>query len=271
MRLSPSVALLAGALALQAEFARAAEPSCPTADQPIETDRPDITNSSIVVPAGSLQSENGTDVSGQDGSRTVGGPESRLRFGIAPCLEVLVDLPNYSAVGGSRTSSLASGWSDVAPAIKWQISPAPGNFDLSATLGAALPTGKAALSGPGVQPYLQFPWSKNLGSGFNLTGMLTFFTHPADPQNKLTTETTLALDKDLTEHVEVFAEYVGDFPETGGSRQMANSGVLWRIAETQQIDMHLGFGLNNNTPNFAVGLGYSLRIDGLLREQRRLR
>ena len=267
MRLFPSVALLTGALALQAEVARAAEPSCPTTKQPIETDRPDTTNSSVVVPVGSLQSENGADVSRQDGARTVGGPESRLRFGIAPCLEVLVDLPSYAATSGSRTSAPSFGWSDVAPAIKWQISPAPGDFDLSATFGAALPTGKAALSGTGVQPYLQFPWSKNLGSGYDLTGMLTFFTHPADPQNKLTTETTLALDKELTEGVEIFAEYVGDFPEAGGSRQMANSGILWRVTKTQQLDMHVGFGLNNNAPNFAVGLGYSFRIDGLLRDR----
>src|SRR5215469_15698213 len=106
MRFSPFIALLAGALALQAEVARAAEPSCPTADQPIETDRPDITNSSIVVPAGSLQSENGADLSGQSsgqgGGHTVTGPQSRLRFGLAPCLEVLVDLPNYSAFSGNR-------------------------------------------------------------------------------------------------------------------------------------------------------------------------
>jgi hypothetical protein len=265
MKLSRSIAILVAGLALQAEAARAAEPSrCPSAEAPIETDRPDTTNSSVVVPLGSLQSENGADVAGQGGNHSFAGSESRLRFGIAPCLEVLVDLPSYLAVNGSHTTALVSGWSDVAPALKWQISPAPGNFDLSAVFGAALPTGKAALAGPGVQPYLQFPWSKELGGGLSLTGMLTFFTHPADPQNKLTTETTFALDKELNESLEVFAEYIGDFPDAGGSRQMANSGVLWRVTKTQQLDMHVGVGLNNNAPNFAVGLGYSFRIDGLL-------
>jgi hypothetical protein len=262
MRLCPFIAVLAAGLVLQAATAFAAEPDrCPTAAQPIETDRPDTTNSSIVVPAGSLQSENGTDVSSQSGARGLAGPESRLRFGVAPCLEVLVDLPSYFAVTGGRNPAMSSGFGDVAPAIKWQISPDPGNLDLSVTLGAALPTGKAALTGPGVQPYLQFPWSKELGGGLSLTGMLTFFTHPADPQNKLTTESTLALDKELTDSVEAFVEYVGDFSAQGAPRQIANSGLLWRVTKTQQLDMHVGFGLNNNSPRYVVGLGYSFRID----------
>jgi hypothetical protein len=33
--------------------------SCPTAKDAIATDRPDVTNSSLVVPVGSLQSESG--------------------------------------------------------------------------------------------------------------------------------------------------------------------------------------------------------------------
>jgi hypothetical protein len=104
----------------------------------IATDRPDVTNSSLVVPVGSFQSENGLNLSSRDGGRTGDGTNSRWRLGIAPCLEVLVDLPTFFAnvkVPGS------SGFSDVAPAVKWQISPLPGKIDLSVTIGVALPTG----------------------------------------------------------------------------------------------------------------------------------
>jgi hypothetical protein len=272
MRIRLQVGILAAALALQNAPAFAADAGrCGGADQPIDTDRPDTTNSSTVVPVGSLQSENGVDVFNQSGDRAVDGPNSRLRLGVAPCLEVLVDLPSYVAVTASRAPSKSSGLSessgfgDVAPAVKWQISPDPGHFDLSATFGAALPTGRTAVAGAGLQPYLQFPWSTDLTGGWDLTGMLTFFARPADRQNALTTETTLTLAKELTEHLEIFAEYVGDFADRGGSRQMANSGVLWRVTKTQQLDMHFGFGLDNNAPNFTVGAGYSFRIDGLFK------
>src|SRR6266852_8266607 len=70
---------------------------CPAAKDQIATDRPDVTNSSLVVPAGSLQSENGVNVSARDGGRFVDGTNTRLRAGIANCLELLVDVPTYFA------------------------------------------------------------------------------------------------------------------------------------------------------------------------------
>src|SRR5260370_215013 len=94
--------------------------SCPTTRDEISTDRPDVTNSSLVVPAGSLQIENGVNFSARDGSRFVDGTNTRLRAGIANCLELLVDVPTYFAnVRGPE----GSGFSDVAPPFKWQISP----------------------------------------------------------------------------------------------------------------------------------------------------
>src|SRR5260370_16333314 len=94
--------------------------SWPSARDEMSTDRPDVTNSSLVVPAGSLQIENGVNFSARDGSRFVDGTNTRLRAGIANCLELLVDVPTYFAnVRGPE----GSGFSDVAPPFKWQISP----------------------------------------------------------------------------------------------------------------------------------------------------
>jgi hypothetical protein len=147
--------LLVSLLACVGAVSAAAE-GCPTAKDEIATDRPDVTNSSLVVPTGSLQSENGVNVSARDGARIFDGTNSRLRLGIAPCLEVLVDAPNYFAVFSGEGDS---GATDVAPAIKWQISPIPGKVDLSIVVGAGLPTGTPSVAGRGVEPYVQLPWS----------------------------------------------------------------------------------------------------------------
>ena len=130
--------------------------SCPTAKDEIATDRPDVTNSSLVVPVGSLQNENGVNVSARDGGQSIDGTNSRWRLGVAPCLELLVDLPTYFV---DAHGLALSGFGDVAPAVKWQISPVPGKIDLSITAGVALPTGNAAIAGRGTQPYVQMPWS----------------------------------------------------------------------------------------------------------------
>jgi hypothetical protein len=236
--------------------------SCPQPSSEIATDRPDVTNSSIVVPFGSLQNENGVNVSGHDGRQNVDGTNSRWRLGIAPCLEVLVDLPTYFAnVHGAGVS----GFADVSPAIKWQISPVPGKIDLSVVSGIALPTGSVTIAGRGAQPYLQLPWSWELHDGWGIGGMLTEFFRPEDFTARSITETTFSLEKKLTDRFSVFTEYVGDYPQGGSSSQLWNSGGVFHLTRTQQIDFHFAAGLNHNAPSYIVGVGYSFRVDGLFR------
>ena len=245
-----------------ASFAcKAAE--CTQPDTPIETDRPDFTNSSIVVPVGSLQNENGIDTSRDRGADILNGTNSRWRLGIAPCLEVLVDLPTYIT---TFRGAGPSGFSDLAPAVKWQVSPLPGRFDLSLTVGAALPTGATGISGPGVQPYVQIPWSIALSDGWALTGMETNFFAPSSDK-KFTYQSTLVIEKEITERSFLFIEYVGGFPSNGRNSQLINSGGKYRIDDRQQIDFHVGVGLDRNAPGYIFGIGYSFRLDGVLRQR----
>ena len=235
---------------------------CTQTSEPIETDRPDTTNSSVVVPVGSLQNETGANVSRRNGADVFDGTNSRWRLGIAPCFEVLIDLPNYM---GTFRGAGPSGFGNVAPAFKWQISPVPGKFDLSMTAGAGLPTGAHAIAGRGVQPYLQFPWSVQLGGGWAFTGMVTNFFTPEDPANKYSNESTFVIEKSFGERSFVFVEYVGEFPLSGGTSQLINSGGGYRITDIQQIDFHVAVGLNRNSPDYIFGIGYSFRLDGLFK------
>jgi hypothetical protein len=233
---------------------------CPTAKDEIATDRPDVTNSSLVVPVGSLQSENGVNFSSRGAGQIIDGTNTRWRLGIASCLEVLVDLPTYSTtVRGSGSS----GFSDVSPAIKWQVSPLPGKVDASLVFGVGLPTGTVEIAGRGAQPYLQIPWSWELHDGWGVSGMLTEFFRPSDVVIRRTTEATFAIEKNVTGKMSLFVEYVGDYPETARPSQLLNSGGLYRLSPTQQVDFHVAFGLNRNAPSYIVGVGYSFRFDGL--------
>jgi hypothetical protein len=234
--------------------------TCPTAKDEIATDRPDVTNSSLVVPVGSFQSENGVNLSARDGSRTIDGTNTRWRLGVAPCLELLLDVPTYFA---NIRGPGSTGSSDVAPAVKWQVSPIPGKFDLSVVFGAALPTGAVDIAGRGVQPYLQMPWSWELHDGWGLSGMLTEFFRPSELTTKRITETTFVIEKKVTDRASLFVEYVGDFPENAGPSELLNSGGVYRLSPTQQVDFHVAFGLNKNAPSYIVGVGYSFRLDGL--------
>ena len=234
--------------------------ACPKPTDEIETDRPDITNSSRVVPHGSLQFENGVNFATLESSHILDATNTRARLGIAPCLEVLVDFPTYFA---TLSGPAASGFTDVAPAMKWQISPIPGKIDLSAVAGIGLPTGTKALVGPGPQPYVQFPWSWEVTTNWSVNGMLTTFFHPSDPASKQAYETTLVLERKVDENAGMFIEWVGDFPSEVGARHLLNSGAIYRLSKTEQIDFHIGAGLNKDAPSFVFGLGYSYRFDRL--------
>jgi Putative MetA-pathway of phenol degradation len=251
---------LAGIVLLGTSSVRAE--SCPNAKDDIATDRPDVTNSSIVVPVGSVQNENGVNFSMRDGGRAIDGANSRWRLGVTPCLELLVDLPTYVA----PLQGLASrGLSDVSPALKRQISPAPGEVDLSVVFGVALPTGSVEIAGRGAQPYLQLPWSWELHDGWGVSGMFTEFFRPYDFTARGVTETTFVLEKKLTDQFSLFTEYVGDYPQGGSPSQLWNSGAVYHIDRTRQVDFHIAYGLSHSAPSYVVGVGYSFRVDGLFR------
>ena len=236
--------------------------TCPQSTEEIATDRPDVTNSSIVVPVGSLQNEDGVNTSAQNGKQGFDGTNSRWRLGVAPCLELLVDLPTYFV---NSHGNPVAGFSDVSPAVKWQISPQPGTTDLSLVSGVALPTGSAAIAGRGAQPYVQTPWSWELRDGWGIGGMFTEFFRPQEFSTKNSTETTFVVEKKLTDRFSLFTEYVGDYPQGATAIQMWNSGGTYHLTRTQQLDFHFAIGLNRNSPTYTVGLGYSFRVDGLFR------
>jgi uncharacterized membrane protein len=179
---------------------------------------------------------------------------------------VLMDIPSYV---GRLSGSLDAGFTNVAPAIKWQVSALPETSSLSVVVGAGLPTGAPAITGGGAQPYLQFPWSHELGGGWGISGMFTSFFRPADLGNHQTTEATFVIEKRLNEGMSVFAEYVGDYPSRGASIALLNVGGGYLLSRTRQIDFHVAFGLNRNSPDYVIGVGYSWRWDNLWKSSAR--
>jgi len=225
---------------------------------PIVTDRPTFTNSSIVVPAGSFQAENGfldTDRQGQD---IVDGPETLLRFGVTAKTELRFTAPDYYyGLNGS-----GSGFGDLAVGVKQQLGPTPGGFDVSATLFLSLPTGAVSVSSGGYDPGLQVAWSHGLPSKWTAAGMFSLYAPTEGASRDVTGESTFLLDRLLAPPWDLIVEYVGDFPERGGTRQLLHFATELRIGkrQQQQLDFHYGVGLSSAAVDHFVGVGYSFRF-----------
>jgi hypothetical protein len=94
--------------------------------QEIVTDRPDITESSIVVPKASLQVENGFTWTDNDPGRLISLCQSLLRVGIGNAPELRLAQPAYSL--DLFRGNAGSGVSDLSIGLKRQIGPLAGGF-----------------------------------------------------------------------------------------------------------------------------------------------
>jgi hypothetical protein len=232
---------------------------CPTSADEISTDRPDVTNSSVVVPYGSLQVENGVDWTVTQRSNVVSGSETRLRLGVARCTEVIADVPTYFYSLNGRASS---GFSDLVVSIKREL-PVPFGFHLSATGGLGFPTGARKVSTHGYDPYVQIPWSRAITDVWSIHGMFTVTWFTSQRKINPTFEPTLSLERELGPTSDLFFEYVSDYPNHARPAQILDGGGSWRVTKVQQLDFHVGFGLNSSSPDHFFGIGYSFRLDGL--------
>lgn len=226
---------------------------------PIVTDRPDVTESSIVVPAASFQLENGITWTDDHGVGAVDAAETLVRYGLSARTELRLVTPNYSA--NFTQLNAPSGFGDLAIGMKQQIGPLWKTFELSVIAALSLPTGANRISSHGFDPFIKFPWSREFGSGWSIGGMQSLFWNTLNGKRDLVWEPTFMAEKEITEPWSVFVEYAGDFAQIGGSKQMAHFGTAYRITPRQQIDAHFGFGVSPAAPSHFFAVGYSIRID----------
>jgi hypothetical protein len=216
----------------------------------------------VVVPAGSLQLENGFLETRGKGQTVLDGPESLIRFGAATRTELRFTLPDHFH---NLTASGGSGFGDFAIGVKQQLGPTPGKFDVSVILFLSFPTGATTVSSGGYDPGLQVPWSRSLSANWTAAGMLSVYWPTQGRTRNLTGESTFLIDRQLTKAWDAFVEYAGDFPETGGPRHLLHFGTALKIAQQQQIDFHVGVGLSSAAVDHLVGIGYSFRFQAIRR------
>jgi hypothetical protein len=220
----------------------------------IVTDRPDVTESSIVIPVGSVQSESGLTWTGDHGASTIGLPETLFRVGLRERTEVRFGAPDYLYRVDGQLSP--EGFGDTSIGLKQQIGPWPGGVDLAVIVAFTIPTGANSVSSHGFDPVIKLPWSRDLKDGWSVGGMQSIFYETDDHRRRVTWEPTFYLEREIAKHSGVFVEYAGDYASGEGSRQVMHFGTAYRITLMQQIDFHFGFGLSHAAPSRFFAAGY---------------
>ena len=231
---------------------------------PITTDRPAITNSSVVVPSGDLQVENGALETRGQGQSAIDAPETLVRVGVAKTTELRIAIPDYFHNLTAR-DGIGSGIGDLVLGVKQQLGPTHG-FDVSVIAFLSLPTGASGVSSGGYDPGLQVPWSRALSANWTAAGMLSVYWPTQGRARNVTGESTLLLDRQLTKPWDAFVEYAGDFPAVGQPRHLLHVGTAFKLGAQQQIDFHVGVGLSSAAVDHIIGVGYSIRCQAIHRE-----
>ncbi|HXW54588.1 MAG TPA: transporter [Candidatus Cybelea sp.] len=228
------------------------------AQDAIATDRPAFTASSIVVPQGTLQFENGVARTITEGDSMFDFPETLVRFGVASKTELRVAAPDYLDAFGS--ASPVSGFGDVLVGVKQQLGPTPGGFDVSAILSLSLPSGSKGISSGGYDPQFQLPWSHALTKNWTADGMFAAYWPTQGKRRNGTGQAALEFDREITNSWDAFIEYNGEFAQRGGPEHVIHFGTAYRFTSNQQIDLHVGFGLSSAAADQIIGVGYSFRF-----------
>lgn len=224
----------------------------------ISTDRPAVAESSLVVPQGGFQAENGFLATNTGNRYVLDFPETDLRYGLFSKTEIRLEAPDYFSPV-PRANGSVSGFGDLAIGVKQQLGPIAG-FDLSAIVFLSFPTGASGISSHGYDPGIQVPWSRSLSKNWTAGGQAGFYWPTVSEKHDFTGEATFYLDRQLSWRWDAFVEYAGDFAERGGSRQFLHFGTSFKITHRQQIDFHVAAGLSRASPTSYVGFGYSFLL-----------
>ena len=239
------------------------------------TDRPDQTESSVVVPPRYFQVElgythgenddDGTDVTSDSF------PEVLLRIGLIDRLELRLGFSGYqwedTEVSGAGDSEL-DGYGDTEVGAKLYLWEEAGFLPEAALMGhLSLPTGDDDFSSDEADPSFRFAFSHTLNEtfsfGYNLGA--AWETEEGESGNEHTLgvfQYTAVLGISVTDELGAFVEFYGDIPTSadGGPANSFDGGFTYLLADNLQLDVAAGVGLSEDAEDWFVGAGVSYRF-----------
>ncbi len=229
------------------------------------TDRPDFTESAVVVPVGRLQLEFGvTGAEEPGGVRTTTAGEALLRWGVAPQLELRLQLPSWERE--SWRGWRARGFSDAEVGIKMQFPP-PGveprlfAADWALILATTLPTGNDELSAGVPQPSAILAGGWELVGDWSLGANLGLSRSSEEGQRVTHAWLSASLGLGLGDGTGAFVELVAaqrDRPGGPGSL-ILQTGLTRRLGADFQLDVRFSRRLTSEGPDLLAGVGASVR------------
>jgi hypothetical protein len=243
----------------------------PDLNEPLVTDRPDFTESSVTVGAGVIQLETGYTFTydNEDGDRTRNHsfPESLLRIGMfADWFEFRVEW-NYAIedfeIGGVEDRN--SGAEDMTLGVKLALTPQECMLPETAIiLQMSVPTGADAFSADEVLAGFNYCYGWDITEELSMGGSTAVNGATDDETADIYSEFSQSwtFNRSLGEQVTGYVEWYVLVPisaDTNRTQNYFNGGFSVLLNDNVQWDIRAGVGLNEAADDFFAGSGLSIR------------
>ncbi|MES1196401.1 MAG: transporter, partial [Steroidobacter sp.] len=240
-------------------------------EEGIVTDRPDFVESSDVVGKGNMQIETSISVENNNDSsideRTYTTP-TLIRAGINDRLELRMETDGRASQRTTigNTTETVNGYSDIALGVKWHFTDGDARSHKPGTawlLHVDMDTGSRPFRGTGLRPSLRFVAEWDLPNDTGL-GIMPGVVYNKNDQHRFVSGILAATyGKQFTPALHGFIELAGQQlagKNDGGNVITADTGISWLLSKTIQLDASVQRGLTDDTPDWTVAAGFSMKL-----------
>ncbi|QDT44467.1 hypothetical protein Pan241w_45760 [Gimesia alba] len=243
----------------------------PQLDQPLQTDRPNFTSTSVTVGKGVTQLEFGytfadDSPAGQQVSyqsfgeflyrRGILAEWLEFRLGFSPLQQTTVAGPFQNTTAGSE---------DLSVAFQFALTPQSGLLPESALIvQMSVPTGSTAFTSNQIEPGVDWIYAWDVNDFISFSGS-TQGNRSFDDNHRSYLELAQSwnVNYTLTKQMSAFTEWFALIPcgsNTEQTEHYMDGGFTYLINNNLQLDISAGVGLNEAAIDYFVGAGCSIRF-----------
>jgi len=219
---------------------------------PLVSDRPDFTESPVVVPAGTIQLEMGVTHERARSIETTSIGEGLLRLSLTPRIEARLGLPSLQANGSSKLT-------DTSIGAKLELPSGRGAYRFGVIGTASLPTGQTPLSADTVVPSVIIATGGPLAGATSLGAQVMVSLPERAGSRVVASGATVVVAAPVRDGIGVFAELAGESMEFEDLSLVTHTGITYALDANLQLDIHIGSAVTDDAPDVFIGFGLVYR------------
>ena len=231
----------------------------------ISTERPTVGNSPDLIPARSLQVENGISVTLQNNHYAVDSPETLLRLGVTDRAELrfLFEDEVYQQPDTPTTASFQT--MDPAFSVKLGLGKPTSIYPRSLIAQLSLPRGGPSWTSGSYDAGITMIWTQTIRKDYFLNEVVGGTLTTLYGARRMCWAPSIAAGRPLSETITGFGEFAPALAADGTRSYVVDGGFSLVHNRLSQFDFRTGYLKDSVGIHGLFSFGYSVRRDGLFR------